>query len=73
MNLATRLSLLTEDQLEAVADGFGLTDTARGAIFQERVDALEAEEEEFTEYNIEDEADLTDGGVPADGINETTP
>ena len=33
LNLSTRLSLLTSDQLESIADGFGLSDTARGTVF----------------------------------------
>lgn len=67
MNLSTRLGLLTEDQLESVAEGFNLADTAKGTVFQERIDAMEEEqsEEDFTSYGInemEEEA-VGDGGL----------
>lgn len=64
-SLATRLSLLTTDQLEAVADGHGITDTARSQIFDSRIEA-ELESTEPTDYGIgEDieEEDVTDGGM----------
>lgn len=71
MNLATRLSLITEDQLDAVAEGFGIADTAKSAVFEGRIEAEEAEEEsdseEASDYGIgEDisEEEVTDGGMP---------
>jgi len=64
-SLATRLSLLSKDQLDAVADGFGITDTARSQIFDDRIEQME-ENEELTDYGIgEDfsEEDVTGGGL----------
>lgn len=43
LSLETRLGQLTEDQLSAVADGFNISDTAKGAVLSQNVDNNSAE------------------------------
>lgn len=38
LSLETRLGQLTDDQLAAMSDGYGIADTARGSVLQENVD-----------------------------------
>lgn len=62
LDLSTRLSVLTEDQLEAVADGFGLTDTAKGAVLDERYEE-QLEQEEGTEEDMLAGEEASDIGI----------
>ena len=65
-SLALRLSLLSKEQLEAVAEGFGIEDTARSQIFSDRIEEESTEETEVTDYGIGEtitEEDATDGGL----------
>ncbi len=83
-NLQTRLALLTDDQAEAVANGFGIASNGRSAIFQERIEAEAAEAEGESEGEANDltdmsigenvsEEEVTDGGLAevegADAVN----
>ena len=52
LSLESRLGQLTEEQLNAVSDGFGLENTAKGAVLQENVENGQAEIESL---GIEDE------------------
>ena len=74
MDLTTRLALLSEEQLEAVAEGHGIADTAKGTVLQERINAEEEalqegeEAEEMTDYGVEDDGtyqgeNILDGGI----------
>lgn len=60
LDLATRLSVLTEEHLEAVSEGFGLVDTANGSILGER---LEEENEQDLEEEGETPEDASSVGI----------
>ncbi len=69
LSLETRLGNLTEEQLAAVSTGFGLTDTASGAVLQENVetyreqiDALGLDDDDAKEEVSEEETE--------DGLSE---
>lgn len=59
-NLATRLSLLTKEQLDAVADGFGIADTAKSAALSANEGAdneTDSNNEDLSAYDMYDTAE----------------
>ena len=76
MDLSTRLSLLSEEQLDAVAEGHGIADTAKGTVLQERLsaEADSVEEglpaEEVTDFDVEDDGTYQGENVLEGGISE---
>lgn len=59
LELETRLGLLTEDELTAVNDGFGLTDTAKASVLQAKENAAQYAPTDNT-TNVESSANETD-------------
>ncbi len=65
LNLETRLGLLSEDQLEAVNEGFGLADTAKNSVIGNQTNGTDTEGNTSTDVQTETGME-TDVTGPAD-------
>lgn len=71
LSLESRLGMLTTEQLDAVNEGFGLTDTAKSSVLQNQQNADTTENTDATQpENTEEANDASISSTDADAITE---